>query len=54
MVRPVATPSTKLIPNSLAQNRVTTRQIGLSVRTYTLSMMTSMNDSPSVRGTNRK
>ncbi len=33
MVSPVATPSTKLMPKSFPQNRVISRQIGLSVIT---------------------
>ncbi len=33
IVRPVATPSTKLMPNSVPQNRVVVRQIGRLVIT---------------------
>ncbi len=54
MVMPVATPMAKLMPNSLPQNLVMSRQMVRPVMTQTLSMMASMNDRPSVSGTNRK
>ncbi len=54
ITRPVATPMAKLMPNSVPQNRVIWRQTGLRVMTYTLSMMATRNERPSVRGTNKK
>ncbi|MOA40474.1 hypothetical protein D3C78_1623520 [compost metagenome] len=54
ITRPVATPMAKLMPNRVPQNRVICRQTCLRVMTYTLSMMATMKDRPSVSGTNRK
>src|SRR5690606_20568713 len=54
MTMPVPTPSAKLMPNSTPQYIVIRRQISRPVITYTLSMIASRNDSPSVSGTKRK
>src|SRR5579872_6593649 len=54
MVRPVATPMAKLMPNSIPQYWVMSRQIRRPVMTKTLSMIASSTESPSVSGTNRK
>ncbi len=51
---PVATPSAKLMPNSVPQNIVIFFQMARPVMTYTLSMMARMNDRPSVSGTKMK
>jgi hypothetical protein len=51
---PVATPIAKLMPNSMPQKRVISRHTGLPVITYTLSMIATSSDRPSVSGTNRK
>ena len=54
MVMPVATPSTKLMPNRLAQNFVIRFQTSFPVMTYAPSVITRIIDKPNVRGTNRK
>ena len=54
MVMPVATPMTKLMPNSTPQNLTISRQMTRPVVTYTTSMITSRIARPSVSGTNRK
>ena len=54
IVMPVATPSTKLMPNSVPQNLVMRFQTSLPVITYAPSMITRIIERPRVSGTNRK